>query len=125
MMLISCLLAVLCRAATAHAVKQSSSVPSDSYSSWMYSVTLGLVEVPYVAFSILVFITPYYFMVGFNNDASDFFKFYLAVFMLAITLSSLGQWAGATFPSFVAAIQASGMLVTFWFLFGGVRSPTN
>ncbi len=99
---------------------------SDSYSSWMYSVTLGLVEVPYVAFSILVFITPYYFMVGFNNDASDFFKFYLAVFMLAITLSSLGQWAGATFPSFVAAIQASGMLVTFWFLFGGVfLHPTS
>ena len=93
---------------------------SDSYSSWMYSLTLGVVEVPYIAFSILLFILPYYFMVGFNNDAADFFKFYLSVFMLSLVLSSLGQWAGATFPSFVAAIQMSGMLVTFWFLFGGV-----
>jgi hypothetical protein len=93
---------------------------SDSYSSWMYSLTLGVVEVPYIAFSILLFILPYYFMVGFNNNASDFFKFYLSVFMLAITLSSFGQWAGATFPSFVTAIQMSGLLVTFWFLFGGI-----
>ena len=93
---------------------------SDSYSSWMYSVTLGLVEIPYIAFSILLFVLPYYFMVGFNNDAGDFFKFYLSVFCLAITLSSFGQWAGATFPSFVSAIQASGLLVTFWFLFGGI-----
>ena len=92
---------------------------SDSYPSWMYSLTLGLVELPYIAVGILIFILPYYFMVGFNNDASDFFKFYLSVFLLALTLSSLGQWAGATFPSFVAAIQASGMLVTFWFLFAG------
>ena len=60
------------------------------------------------------------FMVGFNNDAGDFFKFYLSVFCLAITLSSFGQWAGATFPSFVSAIQMSGLLVTFWFLFGGI-----
>ena len=33
---------------------------SDSYSSWMYSVTLGLVEIPYIAFSILLFVLPYY-----------------------------------------------------------------
>ena len=97
---------------------------SDSYSSWMYSLTLGLVEVPYVAFGMLVFTVPFYFMVGFNYNAPDFFKFYLSVFMLAITLSSFGQWSGATFPSFVAAIQTSGLLVTFWFLFGArLRIP--
>ena len=93
---------------------------SDAYPSWMYSLTLGLVEVPWVAVSILIFITPYYFMVGFNANASDYFKFYASVLLLALTLSSFGQWAGATFPSFVAAIQASGLLVTFYFLFGGV-----
>ena len=98
---------------------------SDAYSSWMYSLTLGLVEVPYIAIGILVFVTPYYFMVGFNNNGSDFFKFYLSVFMLAITLSSFGQWAGATFPSFVSAIQMSGLLVTFWFLFGGIFIHPN
>ena len=93
---------------------------SDAYPSWMYSVTLGAVEIPYVAVSILIFITPYYFMVGFNANATDFFKFYASVLMLAVVLSSIGQWAGATFPSFVSAIQMSGLLVTFWFLFGGV-----
>jgi len=93
---------------------------SDSYPSWMYSVSIGIVEIPWVAISIMCFVVPFYFLVGYNNDASDFFKFYLSVFMLAITLSSFGQWAGATFPSFVTAIQASGMLVTFWFLFGGI-----
>ena len=98
---------------------------SDAYPSWMYSLTLGLVEIPYVAVSILIFITPYYFMVGFNSNAGDYFKFYLSVFMLAITLSSFGQWAGATFPSFVSAIQASGLLVTFFFLFGGVFIHPN
>ena len=93
---------------------------SDAYPSWMYSLTLGAVELPYIALSILIFITPYYFMVGFNYNATDYFKFYASVLLLAVTLSSVGQWAGATFPSFVSAIQMSGLLVTFWFLFGGV-----
>ena len=93
---------------------------SDSYSSWMYSLTLGLVEVPYIAIGMLFFTVPFYFMVGFNYNAPDFFKFYLSVFMLSIVLSSFGQWSGATFPTFIAAMQSSGMLVTFWFLFGGV-----
>ena len=94
---------------------------SDSYSSWMYSLTLGLVEVPYIAIGMLFFTVPFYFMVGFNYNAPDFFKFYLSVFMLSIVLSSFGQWSGATFPTFIAAMQSSGMLVTFWFLFGGVH----
>jgi len=93
---------------------------SDSYPSWMYSMTLGIVEIPYIAISIMGFILPFYFMVGYKYDAQNFFEFWCSVFMLSLVLSSFGQWAGATFPSFVTAVQGSGTLVTFWFLFGGI-----
>lgn len=93
---------------------------NNSYPSWMYSLSLGIVEVPYIALSMFGLVVPFYFMIGWNYNATDFFQFWCATFLLSLVTSSFGQLAGAAFSSFMTAVQASGTLFTFWFLFGGV-----
>ena len=93
---------------------------SRAYPSWVYSTTTALTEIPYVFVSTLFGVIIFYFMVGYQNDASLFFQFWLALSLLVLIESSFGQFAAALFPNFVVAIQLAGAINTLFFLFGGL-----
>jgi ABC-type multidrug transport system ATPase subunit/ABC-type multidrug transport system permease subunit len=90
------------------------------YPSWVYSLSITLIEWVPVFTSSLVGVVIFYFLVGYVADAKLFFQFYLIVSVLVLIESAFGLLSAALFPNFVVAIQISGMINTLFFLFGGL-----
>jgi ABC-type multidrug transport system permease subunit len=93
---------------------------SYTYASIAYSFAITVVELPYIAAGSILFVIPFYFLVGFVNDAGLFFLFLLMHFINSITFSSIGQFMSAALPHIVAAAQLQGLVFFFCFLFGGI-----
>jgi len=78
------------------------------------------VELPYIFFALALFVIPFYFMVGMASDGSLFFKFYLAVYVQAITYSFLSQLWMALCPSQISSNIINGLFMSLFFMFGGL-----
>ena len=66
------------------------------YDYWTYSAAIAIVETPYIFFSLVFFIVPFYFLVGFANSGTLFFKYYLVLFIQALVFSFMSpHLAGA------------------------------
>lgn len=98
---------------------------SRMYDSLAYSFALTTVEIPWLAFIILV-VTPIpYYMLGLVDTAGNFFYHYLCTFILALVFVSLGQLVSASMPTFDAAQAFVGFIAPLFFLFGGLFSPVS
>lgn len=96
---------------------------TNTYSSVVYGASLMLVELPWIAFNIMIFCCEFYWLVGLRSDAGLFFKFYLAFFLTSMIFASLGQALAAVMPSPQTAIQVQTGLVALFLLFAGVFIP--
>lgn len=93
---------------------------SNTYHHAIYSSLLGIVEIPYVFGTCVCFLIPFYFLVGFANDATAFFKFLFTLFLVALAFCYMGQFFSVLMPNLILANVAQGFILTFLFLFAGV-----
>jgi len=98
---------------------------SNTYSSWAYSTSLLLLDLPYIFLGTFLFMLSSYFMIGFENSAQRFFEYFASQFMLSVCFSYLGQLVSVLAPDIIVANILQGTLFTFVHLFGGVfiRAP--
>jgi ABC-type multidrug transport system permease subunit len=98
---------------------------SNTYTSFAYSFSLGLVELPYVFIGSILFVIPFYFMVGFEHDVNLFFQYLFAHYLVSLCFSYQGQFMASALPNIVICSILQGLLSTFYFLFGGIfiRAP--
>jgi len=96
---------------------------SRTYSSFAYSTSMGVAEVPYLLVASLLFVIPFYFLVDMEHDAGGFFRYFLAHFMFGLVLSYLSQILASVFPNVVVAQVFFGVVLTFLFLFAGIFIP--
>ena len=90
------------------------------YSPLVYAFSLCLVEVVYTALATTLFLSCYYEMVGFRNDASGFFRYWLAEYLVLLVIVSLGQLCASAMPNELVANLMSSLVFTFAFLFSGI-----
>lgn len=93
---------------------------SNTYHESAYSIGLGLVEIPYVFVCTILFVVPFYFLVGFESSATAFFRFLFAFYLLALIFSYGGQFISVFMPNLIVANMFQGTFFTFFFLFAGV-----
>ena len=93
------------------------------YDSHAYTLANFIVELPWLAFIILVILPIIYFMLGLNPDAGVFFQHYLFTYANALVFVSLGQLFAASMPSFEVAMAVAGAVSPLCFLFGGLFAP--
>lgn len=93
---------------------------SNMYASWIYSLSLTIVEIPFSIFLLLFFVCIYYFLGGFSTDAGVFFHYIFIHFLSTLTLIYLGMFFSAAFPDVETAQIFGSVFITMFFLFGGV-----
>ena len=93
---------------------------SNTFAPWIYSTTLGIVELPYLFICAFLFTLPLYFLVGFENSGTLFWKFVLVLFLGATFFCYMGQLFASLMPNIQVANMIQGLCFTFFFLFGGV-----
>ena len=90
------------------------------YSPLVYAFSLSLVELVYTALATFLFLSCFYEMVGFRNDASGFFRYWLVEYCVLLVIVSLGQLCAAAMPNELVANLMSSLIFTFAFLFSGI-----
>lgn len=90
------------------------------YHPMVYAVSLFGIEAIFLFFCMLVLNLSAYFMLGFDHDASNFFKYVLAHYLLGLCFVAMGRSLANSFPNNVSAEAAQGLFFSFVVLFGGV-----
>ena len=90
------------------------------YSPLVYALSLSLVELVYTALSTFLFLCCFYEMVGFRNDGSGFFRYWLVEYCVLLVIVSLGQLCASALPNELVANLMSSLVFTFAFLFSGI-----
>lgn len=85
-----------------------------------FSTAIFFAELPYIIVCVFLFVTPFYFMIGFANDATLYFQFVLMSFMMCLVYSALSQLWLALLPNQVGANVANGLVMNLFFMFGGL-----
>jgi hypothetical protein len=63
-----------------------------TYRAQLFPLAMGLVELPYLAVQSLLFSIPFYFLVGFRQDASSFWLFVLLHLLTCAVISGMGEF---------------------------------
>jgi len=94
---------------------------SEMYSVFLYTVAAGVVELPYLAVSSLLFTLPFFFIVGFDQGdvASKFGWYWLFEALYMSCLVFCGQFLAALMPDAPSAGVIGGVLSTVLSLFAG------
>ncbi|KAG1782156.1 P-loop containing nucleoside triphosphate hydrolase protein [Suillus placidus] len=90
---------------------------------FIQSLAHTIVDVPVTLVVQLVFAVILYFLVGFQRSASQFFIFYLFVFLMSQTMKSFFRAIAASFKTRASAIAFSGIFVLLMSLSGGYTVP--
>jgi ABC-type multidrug transport system ATPase subunit/ABC-type multidrug transport system permease subunit len=92
---------------------------SNTYHHAVWSTLIGIVEIPYVFATCVCFLIPFYFLVGFENNATKFFECLLSLFLVALSFCFMGQLFSVSMGNLILANVAQGFVLTFFFLFTG------
>ena len=93
------------------------------YDSYAYSLAYLAVEIPWVAFLILVTMPVAYFMIGLAADSSTFFAMYVIVLILSLVFGAIGYFFSSMMPNYEVAQAMQGRISPILFLFGGLFAP--
>jgi ABC-type multidrug transport system ATPase subunit/ABC-type multidrug transport system permease subunit len=88
-----------------------------------HTVSMLLVEIPWMVVILLCAVPISYFMIGLAGNV--FFFHYLVVLTLGYAYFCLGSGLAALLPTFEAAQAFAGILLPLFFLFGGLFSPPS
>ncbi|RAW22853.1 hypothetical protein PC110_g20710, partial [Phytophthora cactorum] len=95
---------------------------SQTYNALWYFVGSTLVEIPYVFFGTLLFMAPYYPMVGFTG-ATTFFAYWVHLSMHVLWQAYFGQLMSYLMPTVEVATIFGVLLQMIFFLFNGFNPP--
>eukprot|EP00026_Physarum_polycephalum_P005669 Phypoly_transcript_05704.p1 GENE.Phypoly_transcript_05704~~Phypoly_transcript_05704.p1 ORF type:complete len:595 (+),score=118.57 Phypoly_transcript_05704:2-1786(+) len=99
---------------------------SKYYSSTPFTLTMFLVEIPYLVIAASLCILCCYWASGFDVGSSfDGFYFWIAFVLFIIYCHSFGMFVAAASPHMAVAMIIMPILITFLFLFAGVLSPPD
>lgn len=90
---------------------------------FIQSLAHTIVDIPVTLITQLVFAVILYFLVGLQRSASQFFIFYLFVFMMSQTMKSFFRAIAACFKTRPSAIALSGIFILLMSLYGGYTVP--
>ena len=96
---------------------------SNMYGAFPYNAAWGLVEIPYIAVSSLVFTVPFYFLIGFEADAAKFFIYYLFFALMVALAVYVGAMLVVLTPMQQVATLVMSAIVGIWNLFAGFLAP--
>jgi ABC-type multidrug transport system permease subunit len=89
----------------------------------LYSLSILIVEAPWLIGILLPPLSIGYFMFGLVPSASGFFFHFLVCFVLAMVYISIGQTVASIAPTFEVAQSITAIIGPLYFLFGGLWSP--
>jgi len=94
---------------------------SEIYDVKLYTLAATLVELPYLAVSSVLFVIPYFFIVGFDRDGTTvkFFWYWLFQALYMSVMVFLGHFLAAAMPHERASNVIGGMCSTMISLFAG------
>ncbi|KUF91865.1 CBL-interacting serine/threonine-protein kinase 11 [Phytophthora nicotianae] len=95
---------------------------SQTYNALWYFVGSTLVEIPYVCFSTLLFMAPYYPMVGFTG-VMPFLAYWLHLSLHVLWQAYFGQLMSYLMPTVEVAQVFGILLASIFFLFNGFNPP--
>jgi len=98
---------------------------SNAYRPFPYALAWGLAEIPYLLVCTLVFISIFYFLVGFEAVAWKFFYYYLFFFQYTSFMTFLGQLFAAILPNGQTAQVVGSAITSLFTLFGGFLIPAH
>ncbi|KAK5138419.1 hypothetical protein LTR08_000005 [Meristemomyces frigidus] len=80
-------------------------------------------DIPLLLLQVTFFALPIYFMVGLKETAAAFFTFWAVVFAVTMCVTAMFRMVGAAFPTFDAASNISGLLITAVIMYTGYMIP--
>ncbi|RHY21908.1 hypothetical protein DYB32_009677, partial [Aphanomyces invadans] len=92
---------------------------SGMYAALPYSLAVGVVELPYVAFNGTVFVVVFYYLVGLHPTADALGWFYVLFVCYTLYATYLGQFLVTTLPDVRTATVVSGALNSVFSIFSG------
>ena len=93
---------------------------SHVYSPVWHAHAVALVELPYLAVTVLLYTIVVYFLIHFEYAADKFFFYFTTMLLVAIYCSYLGQMVASLAPNLQVANVLFPLLMTLHFMFGGV-----
>ena len=93
---------------------------SNTYNPVAYSLSMFLVEIPYIMLGALFYTLPFYYLLNLKHIGSVYIGYLFLQMLLAFTFNGIGHMLAAALPNILAATQVQGLFFTFSFLFGGV-----
>jgi len=94
------------------------------YDMWIYSTAMFIVELIYHFICAVMFLIPFYFLVGFRNDATLFFRYLLVLWLMGVTISSMIQtWTAALSSQIVGNVVQSFFMTLFVNFTGFLLKP--
>ncbi|KAG2044053.1 pleiotropic drug resistance ABC transporter [Suillus americanus] len=90
---------------------------------FIQSLAHTIIDIPVTLIVQLVFAVVLYFLVGLQRSASQFFIFYLFVFLMSQTMKSFFRAIAASFKTRPSAIALSGISILLMSLYGGYTVP--
>ena len=82
-----------------------------------------LAEMPWLLLTVLIVLTPLYFMVGFEANAAAYFFYVFVIWLTVMCFVSLGQWSAALFSTGALAQAVISLVLPLAALFAGVYLP--
>nr|KAE8946175.1 hypothetical protein PF009_g4177 [Phytophthora fragariae] len=96
---------------------------SNYYGPLPYSLSLWFAEIPYLVVVIILFVTIEYWLVGWSDNAGDFFFFLFVFYLYTSACTYVGQWMSVLMPNEKVANVAVGALSCLFNLFSGYLLP--
>ncbi|KAH7472624.1 ABC transporter G family member 36 [Phytophthora ramorum] len=96
---------------------------SNYYGPLPYSLSLWFAEVPYLVVVIILFVAIEYWLVGWSDNAGDFFFFMFVFYLYTSACTYVGQWMSVLMPNEKVANVAVGAISCLFNLFSGYLLP--
>lgn len=80
-------------------------------------------DLPLLFVQVTLWSVPAYWMTGLQGTASAFFTFWAIIFASAICMTAFFRMVGAAFPTFDAASQVSGFMISAYIMYVGYMIP--
>jgi len=96
---------------------------ANTYGNLPYSISTGIVELPYIALNSLCFVSIFYFMTGFQVDAPHYWYYFLIFYLYSCVSTFMGQLLIVYLPNIQVCALLGSAIVNMWNLTCGFLIP--
>eukprot|EP00668_Euglena_longa_P028381 GGOE01035595.1.p1 GENE.GGOE01035595.1~~GGOE01035595.1.p1 ORF type:complete len:391 (-),score=125.49 GGOE01035595.1:167-1339(-) len=98
---------------------------SHMYFPFLFNVSMGFAELPYITLNCFVLACIYYWMVGLNSDVAVFFTWFLIFWLYVLFFAYFGLFLGCVMPSAELASAVAGATTSLGSLLSGFMLPKD